>query len=163
MGESVALGRRIKLTPEVQEKVVAAISNGSYAVVAAELAGISESTYYAWKQRGEEDLAAGNASPYLEFLEAIKNAEAAIEMRLVASCTHAAIKQRPDGSYDWKAAMTFMERRWPNRWSRNERREHSGTVKVAPVNLSALSMEELDQLERLTAKAEGIELPPAPE
>ena len=59
----------------------------------------------------------------------------------------------------WQAAMTYLERKHPGRWSRNERRELSGTLQVVPINLAAFTNEELKLAARLTAKAQGIEPP----
>ena len=157
MTEQRAIGRRTKLTPGLRDEVCVGIRSGCYAKIAAERVGIAESTYYAWKQRGEDDLAEGKTTIHSEFVESIKKAESLIESELIASCLRVARydEDRP-GDFDWKAAMTFMERRWPDRWSRNERREHSGVVGIAPINLASLTDEELDQLDRLTAKAEGL-------
>ena len=104
------VGRRSKLTPKTQDKIVSAIRAGNYAVVAAEYAGISESSFYAWLQRGRER----GTGPYAEFLEAVKEAEREAEVRAVAMIQ----KQMPE---NWTAAMTFLERKFPQRWGRRDR------------------------------------------
>ena len=65
-------GRKTKLTPEVQNKVVAFVRSGSFAWVAAEAAGISKATYYRWMKRGGE----ATHGIYRDFYEAVREAMA---------------------------------------------------------------------------------------
>ena len=74
------LGRKTKLTPEVQDKIVFAIRSGNYKETAAQYAGISEKTFYVWLQRGRDE----PSSIYADFFEAINHAEAASEVEAVA-------------------------------------------------------------------------------
>ena len=143
-------GRRSKLTPKRQEAICNLIREGAYAVVAAQCVGISESSFYFWKQRGRADLDAGEPSKYSEFLEALKKAESEAEVDAIKCVLDAA----KNGS--WTAAMTYLERRWPKRWSRSEKREHIGAV-VEPVatDLSRLTVEELKLARDLAAKVQG--------
>ena len=107
-------GRPTKLTPELQAKLCEYLATGCYVCTACALVGISDQTLSNWKQRG-----AAGEEPYLGFVDAIKDAEARAEARAVALVQKAMVD-------DWKAAMTWMERKFPDRWSRNERREISG-------------------------------------
>ena len=102
-------GRPCKLTPEVQTKIVAAVRAGNYARVAAQCAGIGESTFYRWLEQGEAE----EEGPFREFWEAIKAAEAEAEARAVEMVR----KHMKDS---WQAAMTFLERRHPDRWKRRD-------------------------------------------
>lgn len=104
MGE---VGRPTKLTPEVQEKILQALRAGNYAHVAAQYAGIHEATFYRWMQQGEQE----PEGEYREFREAVMATTAAAEVRAVAHIQQA----MPE---DWKAAATFLERRYPDRWGR---------------------------------------------
>lgn len=108
-------GRRTKLTPEIQEKIVSAIRAGNYANVAAEYAGIGERTFYRWLERGRE----ANRGIYWHFWQAVKKAEREAEVRAVAI-----IQKHMEGN--WQAAMTYLERKFPQRWSRRDRLEHTG-------------------------------------
>ncbi len=100
-------GRRSKLTPELQDKIVKVIRAGNYACVAAEYAGIGETTFYRWLEQGEAE----DSGPYREFREAVKSAEREAEIRAVATVQgHMAT--------NWQAAMTFLERKFPQRWGR---------------------------------------------
>ena len=56
-------GRPTKLTPQVQAKIVQAIVGGNDITVAAAYAGIGESTFYAWLERGRKERARLAASP----------------------------------------------------------------------------------------------------
>ncbi len=111
------MGRPTKLTKQVAEKIEAAIRAGNYAEAAARSAGIDPSTYYRWMERGESTKREDR--PYREFREAIKKAEGEAEVHAVALVR----KAMPD---NWQAAMTYLERRYPDRWRRREAVELSG-------------------------------------
>ena len=56
-------GRPTDLTPQAQAKIVLAIVGGNDNKVAAAHAGIGESTFYAWLERGRKERARLAASP----------------------------------------------------------------------------------------------------
>ena len=95
-----------RLDPQVRKRFLDAITVGSYAEIAARLAGIPPSTLWRWLEHGRE---APNGQ-YREFWEAVKQAEAMAE--------HSAIGAVRRGGKDWVAHMTFLERRFRDRWSR---------------------------------------------
>lgn len=137
------MGRKLKLTPEVQQKIVSAIRAGNYAFVAAEMAGIGRSTYWRWLEMGEKP----DAQPvYREFRDAVKEAEAAAEVASVALIRQAA----QNGT--WQAAAWYLERKHGDRWGRNDkvRQEVSGPdggpveVDVVDAREAFLSMLEQD-------------------
>src|SRR2546425_12106758 len=105
------MGRPTKLTKEIQEHIVAAIRSGNYADAAADSAGIHKATYYRWLERGESDAKADR--PFRDFRDAIKKAEGEAEVHAVALIRQA----MPD---NWQAAMTWLERRYPDRWRRRD-------------------------------------------
>lgn len=123
-------GRPTKLTPQVQAKIVQAIVGGNDITVAAAYAGIGESTFYAWLERGRKERARLAASPnarpraketpFVEFLASIEKAQADAETRNVALIAKAA----QDGT--WTAAAWWLERKYPERWGRKERHEVTG-------------------------------------
>ena len=92
---------------EVQEKIVTAIRAGNYAQVAAVYAGIGERTFFRWMELGEE----AKAGRYRQFWQAVKAAEGEAEVRAVAIIQ----RKMPD---DWRAAMSYLERKHPKRWGR---------------------------------------------
>ena len=118
--------RQTILTPAIQDAMVNAIAAGSYAYVAADFVGISRSTHYAWLERGE----LGEA-PFSEYLDAIRKAEAASEVRNVA------IIQKAADEGDWRASITYLERKFPDRWGKRERNSIELTgANGAPIELT---------------------------
>jgi transposase len=101
--------RKTSLTPKVQSIIVEAIEKGNYANTACWLAGISDVTYYHWKQRGER-----GEEPYASFLKAVKEAEAKAEADALKIITEAARNS-------WQAAAWYLERKKPDKWGRKER------------------------------------------
>jgi hypothetical protein len=104
------VGRKTKLTDEVQKRFVDAIRAGNYYETACHYAGIDYSTFRRWMQKGEEQ----KSGAFREFCEAVKKAEAESEMRMVTLWQ----KQAVD---NWQAARDFLERRFPDRWGRRDR------------------------------------------
>ncbi len=134
-------GRRTKLTPEVREKIVSAIRAGNYANVAAEYAGIGERTFYRWLQLGQE----ANRGIHRQFWQAVKKAEREAEVRAVA------ILQRHMED-NWQAAMTFLERKHPDRWGRKDRLRVDINPKEALEELLSLSADELEEAVQAAAR-----------
>ncbi len=103
------MARPTKLTPEVRDKIVKAISAGAYATVAAKAAGIGKSTYFRWLEEALKE----NAKPELvEFREAVKEAEAQAEIANIALIRTAA------QAGTWQAAAWYLERKHAERWGR---------------------------------------------
>jgi hypothetical protein len=108
--EGLAMARPTKLTPERIEGITAAVRGGAYAEVAARANGISPSTYYQWMARGER-----GEPEFQEFSEAVREAEAVAEVNACA-CLEAAWSNG-----DWRAAIKYLERRYPKRWAERSR------------------------------------------
>ena len=115
------MARPTKLTPETQDKIVSAISAGNYYEAACGYAGISYSVFRDWMIAGQETKdgvrkkTKGN-KVFLEFLDAVEQAEAEAEVRVVAQWQ----KNIPNS---WQAARDFLARRHPTRWMNKEGRE----------------------------------------
>lgn len=166
-------GRRSKLTPEVSKRLNTALRAGNYLEVAARYAGVGLATLMLWMKRGREAQAALDAQkagkplpvlargrkptakqraappldtvpasemPYVELVDMIKSAEAEGEMRAVLAVTSAMRE-------NWTAAMTFLERKHPDRWGRRDRLDLNFDPKK-------LSTEELLTLDELMTKAQ---------
>ena len=111
------MARPSKLTQETAAVIVASIRAGAFANAAAAAAGIAESTFYGWRQRGEAVQAARDRGQpvapeerrFLEFSEAIARASAQAEVAVANLLFEAA-------SADWRAAVAWLERRHPARW-----------------------------------------------
>ncbi len=126
------MARPTKLTPEIQERIVAAIRAGNYPEPSACSAGVSPATYYRWMKRGEE----AKTGIYREFYEAVKRAEASAEVHAVA------VIRKEIAAGDWRAAANFLERRFGDRWRRRESIEHDGTQRLV-INTEHLADPEL--------------------
>jgi hypothetical protein len=109
------MGRPTKLNDEVQEKIVSLVRAGNYPEVAAQAAGVAGRTYYEWMAKGED-----GREPYAQFMQAVKEAQAAAESHAVTIIRKAAL----DGS--WQAAAWFLERSKAERWRRKENVELTG-------------------------------------
>jgi transposase-like protein len=126
------MARPTKLTKEIIDKVCSAIYAGNYAKIAAQLSGISESTYYAWLKEAEKE----DCDPlFLEFSESIERAEAAAEVEAVALIRQSA----KNGNA--RDAQWLLERKYGERWGRNDklRQEISG-INGEPVSISVDDM-----------------------
>ena len=71
-----------KLTPEIQDKIVAAIRHGNYIETAAALAGIRKDTFYDWLRKGAR---ATTDDRYRNFSDAVFEAMAQSEAEAVAA------------------------------------------------------------------------------
>jgi len=104
------VGRRLHLTPELTRRICDAIGQGNYVAVACEVSGIARTTFYGWMRRGK----AAKSGPYAEFVAAVLQAEAEAETYYVGVVHRAA-------AWNWQAAMTWLERKHPDRWGRRAR------------------------------------------
>jgi hypothetical protein len=104
---TIRIGRRTKLTPEIQSKLVQAISLGTSYEAAATYAGVSRETVRSWLRRGERE----TRGIYHEFAEAMKVADGKATVACLATIRSAA-------QNDWKAAAWLLERRHPNEFGR---------------------------------------------
>ena len=108
-------GRPTKLTREVIEKIAELVRAGNYMVTAAAYVGVNRDTLYAWLRRG----AAARSGLYREFSDSIGVALAGAEIDPLKLITEA-------GQKEWRALAWRLERRYPDRWGRLERIEHTG-------------------------------------
>jgi len=96
-----------------------AIAKGNYAVTACNLAGVTPQTFINWRIQAEKDEANGltvKESPYMKLFESVKRAEAIAESKLVE-----VVRESAEVKREWLPAMTFLERRHPDRWGRKDR------------------------------------------
>ena len=117
--------RKSKLTPKVLKKLTEALENGNFIKPSCEYADISESTYHSWCERAKNEINRYNkaleADPntkilasekkYVEFLESVEHAACIAEVSAVQLIHHASIR-------NWRAAIAFLARRYPERWGR---------------------------------------------
>ncbi len=99
-------------------------------------AGIGRTTYYRWIHRGQE----ASDGIYREFYEAVRRAMARAEVRAVMILRQAMAK-------DWRAAMCWLERRYPNRWGLPHRRGPFFDPRKVLCKLLGLSERELLEID----------------
>lgn len=112
------MGRPSKLTDETKRKIIDAISVGSTYEIAAGYAGVSYVTFNSWMQRGE----AAKGGEFLEFFNAVKEAEGKAAVKWLAVIEKASVEQ-------WQAAAWKLERRYPHQYGRQV---HEVSVSVSP-------------------------------
>jgi hypothetical protein len=130
-------GRPTKLTPDVTRTIIAAVLEGNYLETSAQLAGVTPRVLHKWRQRADdlEAVALEHVDQdldddvdlyslvdpaewvYLDFVHALKSAEAYAEARL--------LRQAQAGGFGWQAQMTVLERRHPTRWGRRAVLDHT--------------------------------------
>ena len=141
------LGRRPRLTRSLAKSIAHHVRNGLPNKDAARLAGIGESTFYRWIERGEE----GNDDIYLEFIELLKESLVSFKRANIDLIQRAAdtptttttrhiktvggvkteevkTEERPPL---WTPAAWLLERRFPAEFGRTVL-EHAGRIDGAP-------------------------------
>ena len=105
-------GRRPKLTPSRYKRIVSALKTGNFVTVAAAYGGIGRTTFYRWMNRGQAE----GRGRFYRFYKAVRRALAHAEVHAVGVIRRAM-------ATNWQAAMTWLERRHPQRWRRINRSE----------------------------------------
>lgn len=119
------MGRKSKLTPELQARIVDVLAAGNYIEAACDFVGINPDTYHEWIKRGERGNAKDREGGYTDFSDAVKKARAQAEIGSVARIRKAGM----DG--EWQADAWYLERSHPDRWGRRMAQvEQSGEVIV---------------------------------
>lgn len=111
---------KTKLTPQLQEKIIKYIKAGNYIKIACKAVGIDETTYYRWIEKGKK-----GEEPYCKFYKSIKKARAEAEVYMVSRVVSVAKE-------NWQAAMTWLERSFPERWAK---REYVGGTGDRPIEI----------------------------
>jgi len=126
-----------KRTPENRAKVLQGLRLGMTYKLAAQYAGISESTFWDW---------AGSDS---EFLASCKDAEGHNAAQALATIIKAA------QAGNWTAGAWLLERR--HGYTKTERIEHGGEVRTVRIDLTGSEAAEVDRI------AEGVITEPEPQ
>lgn len=101
------MGRKLKLSPEVQQRIIQAIALGAPYKQAAAYGGVVYSTFSHWLKQGEE-----GKKPFDDLYAAVKQAEATALVGWLAKIERAA----NEGT--WQAAAWKAERRFPEDFGR---------------------------------------------
>ncbi len=145
-------GRPSKLSPVVIDRILKAVRHGCLLETAAAFAGIHRVTLYRWIRRAaaagagpearicntfKEKLAEAMAESEIRDVEVIrKAAEGGYPLSIITETTDAegnvtrVVEHVPRPN--WRAAAWRLQRRFPSRWGRRTRHEHSGPA-VGPV------------------------------
>lgn len=115
---------RTILNADLTARIVELVQARNYVETAAKAAGIHKSTYYSWMSRGEAAAEAeGRGDPvnsddavFADFHRRLTRAEGIAETDAVA-----AVRAADKG---WQAHMTYLERRFANRWRQQSGQEH---------------------------------------
>jgi hypothetical protein len=104
------IGRPMKLTPELIEKIARLLRAGIDVKTAAIASGVSRASFYGWIEQAQ----AGKRGIYKLFLDTIEQAEAQARARLVMSWSNMADK-------DWRAARALLAVLDPDRYEGSTR------------------------------------------
>jgi transposase len=129
-GQKPTVGRRSKLTPELQAEFVELIRSGQFQYTVCAYVGITYDTFRRWMRRGEKELqrlsrggrrakAGEKEQPYAGFYLAVTQARAEAEVRNVVHLNK---------SSDWRARAFWLERSFPKRWGKRDKLEVDGKL-----------------------------------
>jgi transposase len=115
--------RPTKLDDIVEKKIIDLIRAGNYIETASACVGINKSTLYDWLKRGAREAERLEQNPkakpnpkeeiYMKFSNAVEIAMAEAEARDVMIIANAS-------KADWKASAWRLERKYPNKWGRQD-------------------------------------------
>lgn len=141
-------------------RICRTIARGNYVETALALAGVPKSTFFSWMKAGTQQPEENPLQAKL--LEAVERAQAEAEARDVKRLDLAA-------EDDWRAVAWRLERRFPRKWGHLERMELTGmgggpveTTQTARLDLTKLSNEELELMEKLLTKAKPTDTTETP-
>jgi len=106
---------KLKLTPELIEKIIPSIEAGNYVETVCQAHGVHRTTYYKWIKKGEK----AKSGIYRYFFDTVKLAEARAEQKLIEEWREK-LQVSPTNYKD------FLERRYPERWGKKDIVKHQG-------------------------------------
>jgi hypothetical protein len=141
----------VKFNETVADKIINYLRAGAFVETAAIAAGIHKDTFYEWMKIGRANGHPGLAAWVARVDEAVAMSEV-VMIGLVG-------KAAQEGQ--WQAAAWHLERKYPQRWGRRDRVEHSGpggapieTVDRTPPD-AMTSEQQISRLAALIGKAAG--------
>jgi hypothetical protein len=105
------VGRKSKLTPELQETILGYIREGAFLDRACQLSGIGARTYHDWIERGEQDAAEGKDTEFSQFSHAATQARAQVQQVCISIILNDAPKNP-------ESAKWFLERSFWTEWGK---------------------------------------------
>lgn len=148
-----SVGGRPSLLTDAKIRAIAShIEKGNFAVTACTLEDISERTFYHWLDVGQHDERAGKDTLHARFLQSIKKASAEAESRNVQ------IAQ--EGGVGWRANMTWLEKRFPDRWGHQSKlsMEEARTFVHRVMSALAMHITDRDVLGKIVQEVSGIQV-----
>lgn len=118
---------KLKLTPELIEKIIPSIEAGNYVETVCQAHGVHRTTYYKWIKKGEK----AKSGIYHYFFDTVRLAEARAEQKLIEEWRYK-LQESPSNYKD------FLERRYPERWNKKETHVVEGGDKNKPIILKFL-------------------------
>lgn len=108
-GASTLPGGMILSHPERVERLIEAVRAGNYFETACKFACLDVNTVNGWRRRGRTE----KRGVYRRFNERLEHAEAEAEARAVELISGQMVT-------DWRAAIAYLGRRFPQRWGKRE-------------------------------------------
>jgi hypothetical protein len=147
---TTTIGRPTLCSTEVADQILKNVATGSYWKPACEAAGVSYAAVREWIGKADRDRSNGIESPYTHFVDRLKRAEAEAEVSLAKM-----VATTPD---DWRAQAFVLERRYRERWGRQD----APTVAVQVVVSDALASQLADAMRVVAAKPIELEVTAEP-
>jgi hypothetical protein len=104
-------------------KFLHAVAEGNYIETAAAIADLSKATVYRWLKQAETEPDRNNAQ--VRFRDAVEKARAMSEAQDVAN-----VRKAGKLPQFWAASMTYLERRYPEKWGKRPETEAGPRVMV---------------------------------
>jgi len=129
-------GRPHLLDTSLFNNLVELVREGNWYSVTCSICGISYSAFNNWMKIGKKlqkeyegrvDEIPIDKIKFLNFYEAIRKAEALVESDAVRKVL---------ADKDWKAQITYLERKYPERWARTDRHKVEGVLQVNVAELT---------------------------
>jgi hypothetical protein len=108
-----------KFNPDTCHKIIQALEAGNYRKTAAALAGVSESAFYKWIEKGTTN----KSGKYVEFVESVKRAEEK------AKAYHLQQIRKASENGSWQASAWYLERKHYKEWGRKQQVDMTADVK----------------------------------
>lgn len=107
-------GRHSDLTDSVLvTNLLTLIAQGNYVETACKAAGLSKNTVYRWLKEADEP--GEHRNPQRLFRDALERAEGMSEAQEVAK-----VRKAGELPQFWAASMTYLERKYPEKWGRRQ-------------------------------------------
>jgi len=145
-------GRPSLLTDAKIQAIAQHIQNSNFAVTACTLEDVAETSFYEWLEKGQLVARAGKESLYRQFTESIKKASATAESDNV--------KVALVGDLGWQANMTWLERRFPDRWGHQSKlsMDEARTFVHRVIGALAMHIADREVLGRIVHEVSGVQV-----